>query len=452
MSCCNNTDNCSSNVPETCEALPLTNAASRLVVEDEANCKRTIQAPTNPSVLTQTAGGNLAWSDGSDANPVNLTELKDSALMEGLVGKNSNGDLAQLVHTPAETEDEIALCDATGWKVKTASEIFGTATGVAVRVAGGPATWVNGLPGQLLGIGSGGDIAFTNSDLQYGTTAQRPVLGIGDRAIYFNTTLQVFEWWNGTFWMTSSATRRSDEIIQTFTSSQTFTVPAGITNIAEVLVVGGGGGGGFYYGGGGGGGGGGGVLYQLNYAVTPGAGITVTIGAGGAARTSALQGGDGGTSVFGSLSAIGGGGGGCGGSPQAGRAGGSGGGGGNTTAGGAGTALQGSSGGNSTTYSGGGGGGAGQTGAIGSDAASGTGGAGGIGRELSISGVPLFYGGGGGGAGGAVGGAGSGTSGGGGNGGGGAGLDGTANTGGGGGGGQSTTSGAGGSGIVIIKY
>ena len=46
----------------------------------------------------------------------------------------------------------------------------------------------------------------------------------------------------------------------------------------EVMVVGGGGGGGMDMGGGGGGGG---VLYDPVYKVTPGEGITVTVGAGG---------------------------------------------------------------------------------------------------------------------------------------------------------------------------
>lgn len=49
-------------------------------------------------------------------------------------------------------------------------------------------------------------------------------------------------------------------------------------NSVEVMVVGGGGGGGMDMGGGGGGGG---VLYDPNHRVTPGVGITVTVGAGG---------------------------------------------------------------------------------------------------------------------------------------------------------------------------
>jgi hypothetical protein len=49
-------------------------------------------------------------------------------------------------------------------------------------------------------------------------------------------------------------------------------------NLVEVMVVGGGGGGGMDMGGGGGGGG---VLYEPKYVVTPGVGVTVTVGAGG---------------------------------------------------------------------------------------------------------------------------------------------------------------------------
>lgn len=89
---------------------------------------------------------------------------------------------------------------------------------------------------------------------------------------------------------------------QLFTSSGTFTVPAGVTNIM-VTVVGGGGGGSWgwgdacvpYYGGGGGVGGvAGGYL-----SVTPGSTFTVTVGAGGAGSNTG-NGSAGGTSSFGS--------------------------------------------------------------------------------------------------------------------------------------------------------
>lgn len=96
--------------------------------------------------------------------------------------------------------------------------------------------------------------------------------------------------------------------MQAFTSSGTFTVPAGVTQV-EALVWGGGGGsmassgGGVYTGGGGGGG----YSSEIITGLVPGATVTVTVGAGGTASSSGVAGGTGGTSSFGSyLSATGG--------------------------------------------------------------------------------------------------------------------------------------------------
>jgi len=77
----------------------------------------------------------------------------------------------------------------------------------------------------------------------------------------------------------------------------------------EVLVVAGGGSGGVDNGGGGGGGG---LIYNSNFAVTPGTQLAATVGAGGAARAGGSDdgpGNNGANSVFGSLTAYGGGGG-----------------------------------------------------------------------------------------------------------------------------------------------
>ncbi len=74
-----------------------------------------------------------------------------------------------------------------------------------------------------------------------------------------------------------------------FTASGTWTVPSGVTK-CKVTVVGGGGGGDND----GGGGGGGGTAIKIVSGLTPGSGITVTVGAGGAANS-----GNGGTSSFG---------------------------------------------------------------------------------------------------------------------------------------------------------
>jgi hypothetical protein len=88
----------------------------------------------------------------------------------------------------------------------------------------------------------------------------------------------------------SNTTSRAFNIIETpsgtesFTSSGTFAVPSGVSNLIELLVVAGGGSGGQRGGGcGTGGGGAGGLVYIPNATVTPGGTIAVTIGDGGAA-------------------------------------------------------------------------------------------------------------------------------------------------------------------------
>lgn len=222
------------------------------------------------------------------------------------------------------------------------------------------------------------------------------------------------EWVHGTTYTATATTARS---LYTFTSSGTFTVPAGVSKI-DIFCVGGGGGGGGSRGGGGdtnrnnagGGGGGGYTAYKINYAVTAGSKLAVTVGAGGAAgpagttamtdRTKAGKGGTGGTSSVGSIcSASGGSGGQCGfsstyskgtsGHGGDGGAGGSGGGGGAGSGGG----------GNCKGGDGGSNGGAGGSGGRG-DAVFSTGGAGGTGqgtttRAFGESGGTLYAGGGG---------------------------------------------------------
>jgi hypothetical protein len=255
--------------------------------------------------------------------------------------------------------------------------------------------------------------------------------------------------------------------IHTFTTvgTSTFT-PASAGNV-EVLVVGGGGSGGMRHAGGGGAGG---LIYNASFPVS--GAVSVTVGDGGAGlpqgTNASVPGNSGANSVFGSLTAIGGG----YGNQGNGGSGGSGGGVFSTNTVGAGTAGQGNNGAfgstgpfsTENTYAGGGGGGAGAVGTAATSVAPVQGGAGGIGRQISISGTPVYYAGGGGGGtttavGGGAGGAGG--LGGGGAGGGSnsiVGIAGTNGTGGGGGcggfsnAGGNFASGKGGSGIVIVRY
>ncbi len=150
---------------------------------------------------------------------------------------------------------------------------------------------------------------------------------------------------------------------QTFTTSGTFTVPAGVDKVYVMMAnagAGGGGGGGWYTGAqlGGDGGGGSASVFGVPFlrTVTPGQNITVTVGAGGAggAAATTLQGsggngGSGGQSSFGLIIAQG-----------------------STAIGGGGT-------GSTTSLNGGGGGGAGSYGGAGGAGGPGGGGPGGAG-------------------------------------------------------------------------
>jgi hypothetical protein len=304
-----------------------------------------------------------------------------------------------------------------------------------------------------LGTGSGGgtSITFIDSD---GLLPDAELSGDSGDLVFSRSTNKIYVG-EGSYWRSITT--------------------ATINPIAELLVVAGGGGGSA-----GGGGGGGGLLYYGSETPkTPngtaqemyrGTAYTVTVGAGGLAKTAgsywSLAGEQGdNSSIVGqglNLVAIGGGGGSAGVASNTGWSGGdggSGGGGGGNVAtgggavlGGAGTAGQGNAGGAGARLANspaGGGGGAGAAGANVASAPT----AGGVGLAYDISGTTTYYAGGGGGGSYNVGGA-AGGLGGGGNGANsvnqGAGA-GTANTGGGAGGGGTNADAHGGSGIVIVR-
>jgi hypothetical protein len=201
-----------------------------------------------------------------------------------------------------------------------------------------------------------------------------------------------------------------------FTSSGTFSVPAGITAV-DVLVVAGGGTGGTQHAGGGGAGG---LIFMPSYPVTPGGTVTVTVGGGGGVNpgTQPIPSTQGQDSVFGTLTAKGGGSGSVGGpanpNPYVGQPGGSGGGGGHDGKA-AGSAIQPTQPGNSGAYgfgnagggqtpgpctAGGGGGGAGAAGPSSNPSGGNYGAPGGVGRAYTIADgtTSVYYAGGGGGS------------------------------------------------------
>jgi hypothetical protein len=118
---------------------------------------------------------------------------------------------------------------------------------------------------------------------------------------------------DGTYWHVSIASTSTTQGRQLFTSSGTFNVPSGVTKVYLTMVAGGGGGAGGAQtpSKGGGGGGGGASLLKYPLTVTPGAALTVTIGAGGAGGTPAniagVNGTVGGNTSFDSVTVSGGG-------------------------------------------------------------------------------------------------------------------------------------------------
>src|SRR5690554_6195879 len=88
-------------------------------------------------------------------------------------------------------------------------------------------------------------------------------------------------------------------VVETFTSSGTWTVPAGVTEITVEAWGAGGGGGGSNSNNSGGSGGGGGGHTTNTFSVTPGQSVAYTVGAGGAAgAANAGTGGDGGQTTI----------------------------------------------------------------------------------------------------------------------------------------------------------
>jgi len=137
-----------------------------------------------------------------------------------------------------------------------------------------------------------------------GTTAQRPGSPTPG-SIRINTQANKLEFYSvNTGWKQIDA----EPVTETLTGGTGgWTVPAGVTNVAVLLVAGGGSGGS----GTGGGGGGGGVVEVASFPVTPGSTVPYSVGTGGQSPgTNGGFGYNGGNTTFGTLVAYGGGGGG----------------------------------------------------------------------------------------------------------------------------------------------
>ena len=175
-----------------------------------------------------------------------------------------------------------------------------TQNSTAVSISGGSITGITDLT-----VADGGTGASS-------ITSNSVILGNGTSALSGNlvapSTSGNILTSNGTTWQsTALPAGATGPNVQVFTSSGTFTVPAGITKLTVDVWGGGGGGANSFVGGTAAAGGYGGFGRVSLTGLTPGASITVTVGAGGNAGTSTGGGSTGGTSSFGSyLSCTGG--------------------------------------------------------------------------------------------------------------------------------------------------
>jgi hypothetical protein len=151
----------------------------------------------------------------------------------------------------------------------TAQATFADLVATTADINGGTIGGVTFDGNLTMSIGSDadGDMYYRSSNL-----LTRLAKGAAGQVMKMNSGATAPEWVNGTGY-------------QFFSSSGTFTVPAGITRVYITAVGGGGGGNRQSSGSNSGGGGGGAAVINRPVSVTPAANITVTVGAGGAGRS-----------------------------------------------------------------------------------------------------------------------------------------------------------------------
>ena len=266
-----------------------------------------------------TGGSAKLVTDGGTDIAFDSIAVDSATQITGTVAKNK----ANL--TNANEPFDVVVTGATGATATTANAINIDASPVFSTGAGSLGTIAAGAGSQTFTVAaadpeSAGDVVYTiesgaiPSGMSFASTSSGAVISGTASEVGSNTTS------NFTIRAKDAASNTSDRafsilkeapVVETFTSSGTFSVPSGVSSV-QVLVVAGGGSGGASIGGGGGAGG---LVYHATYGVTPGGTESVTVGDGGAGKDtptpgSPSTGNNGQNSQFGTLVAIGGGGGG----------------------------------------------------------------------------------------------------------------------------------------------
>jgi len=234
-------------------------AADNVVLGNATGAVKVVAPGTAGNVLTSVAGSWVSTAPGAASG--NITIGNTTISLGGTATSVGNLTLTNVSITSGSVTGitDIAIADG-GTGASTKLVAFDNLSPLTTK---GDLIGYDGTDNVRLAVGTNGQVLTANSSATTGLS-----------------------------WATASSGSGFSNI-QVFTSSGTFTVPAGITKV-KATVVGGGGGGRND----GGGGGGGGAAIEIVSGLTPGNTVTVTVGTGGAGGST---GGTGNTSSFGAF-------------------------------------------------------------------------------------------------------------------------------------------------------
>jgi microcystin-dependent protein len=163
MSDCTQCDPCETEIPQVCEALPLSESPQRIIVESENFCKESIAQPVNTSAL-YFDGGKSQWADGSIGKALNLPLLKKRTvdLSQQIGGVDGSGEWNRW--SPAIAGNNFILYwDGTEFTLDTLPSFFPSGDGLFVKQQNS-ISFIDGTNGQYL-YNENNQLSFQTRDI-----------------------------------------------------------------------------------------------------------------------------------------------------------------------------------------------------------------------------------------------------------------------------------------------